>query len=354
MSTTYEATVAERVPKAAPGEINLQPGDRYDGVRIPSTKPRNLMFLATVLAVFAVLYLLPWGLIRLRSSENWIGSIYGPVMDYGFDTAGQNADVLLVGDSSLIMGVDPSLVSRELGLKVISLPNTIGSLRIVGEMVLQRYLKANRPPKLIVMYLNPWNLDYSHQDDGLSFYEGEEMMLRHGTAAEVMAFFRRYPAATLEFPFRFYMANPKNAWYTYRRHLRPGATAYATGGHDNALYMFGPITGNCTLPASKVQAVPLDSAKEFLEKYNRGSTRATVYLAPVPDCSNASLLANRSFAEIQAPAPRILKANDFLADPFYGHIQPEGVSDSTNLLVDYIRKILDSRPPQPISSRAKQ
>jgi hypothetical protein len=343
MPTIYETTVTEHRVGTVADEINLRPGDRYDSVAPPASRFQNLHFLRTVAIAFGVLYLLPWCLIRVPSMERWVGSIYGAVMDYGYDTAGQNADVLLVGDSSLIMGVDPSVVSRELGLKVISLPNTIGSLRIDGEIELQRYLKANRPPRLIVMYLNPWNLNYTHADDGLSFYEGEEMMLRHGSAREVAGFFLRYPAATLEFPFRFYMANPKNAWYTFRKHLRPGETAYATGGHYNALYMFTPIEGACVLPEAKTKAVPMDSGKEFLAEYNRGETQAAVYLAPLPDCRNSNRIATRSFAAIGAPPPQVLKANDFLADPFYGHIQPQGVADSTNLLVSFIKDKLGKK-----------
>jgi hypothetical protein len=340
MSTTYETAPPEVEAESAAAEINLQPGGRYDGVRALASRFENLRFLWVVLALFGVFYLLPWCLIRLPGTERWVGSIYGAVMDYGYDTAGQNADVLLVGDSSLIMGVDPSLVSRKLGLKVIALPNTIGSLRIDGEIVLQRYLKANRPPKLIVMVLNPWNLDYSHMDDGLSFYEGEEMMLRHGTAREVAGFFRKYPAATLEFPFRFYLANPQNAWYTFRNHRHPGEAVHATGGHYDALYMFQPIAGPCTLPESKTKEIPMDSAKEFLAEYNRGPSRAVVYLAPLPDCENSDLLTKRSFAEIGAPPPKVLAANDFLADPFYAHIQPDGVAASTNLLADFVADAL--------------
>ena len=343
MSTTLETTAAESRAGAALDEINLQPGARHNGIRPPASRFENLHFLWIVLVAFAVLYALPWCLIRVPSTERWAGSIYGPVMDFGYDTAGQNADVLLVGDSSLIMGVDPSKVSRRLRLKVISLPNTIGSLRIDGEIVLQRYLKANRPPRLIVMYLNPWNLDYTHQYDGLSFYEGEEMMLRHGTAGEVAKFFMKYPAATLEFPFRFYMANPQNAWDTFRNHRQPGQTAYATGGHYNALYMFTPIVGSCTLPESKVKVVPMDSAKEFLAEYNRGGTRAAVYLAPLPGCKNSEQLTARSFAEIGSPSPRVLKPGDFLADPFYAHIQPDGVQDSTNLLTDFLTSALSTQ-----------
>jgi hypothetical protein len=300
-------------------------------------------FLKVVLGLLLALYLLPWFLIRTPHMEDWAGSIYGAVMDYGYDTAGLNADVLLVGDSSLIMGVDPGMVSRALGLKVISLPNTIGSLRTNGEIVLNRYLKANRPPRLIVMYLNPWNLDYSHSDDGLSFYEGEEMMLRHGTAAEVFQFFLKHPTATLEFPYRFYLANPKNAWETFIHHRHPGLITHQTGGHYNALYMFGLLTGPCTLPSSKLDKIPMDSAREFLAEYNTPRTRAVVYLAPLPDCTNADVVTQRSYAAIGTVPPKVLPASDFLHDPFYAHVQPGGVADSTRVFTAFLRIALASQ-----------
>ena len=315
------------------------------GVRISQgpdhkARARSLPYLGRIVCVFAILYVIPWCLIRLPNLERWLPSVYGPTLDFAYQTAGENADVLLVGDSSLILGIDPSQMSRQLHLKVISLPNTIGSLRTDGEMSLQRYLKTNKPPKLIVLYVNAWNLDYSHIDDGISFYEGEEMMLRHGDASHLAWFARHHPFAILKFPFTFYVANVDYTIATWKDHKHPIEDTRATGGHYDALYTISPYELPCSLPQIKTREIPLDSAKEFLAEYTTQATKTLVFAAPIPNCGGAKLLTDRSYAEIGAAPPIVMKANDFKGDPFYAHPEPSGVAEATNNLTNAVRDAL--------------
>ena len=86
--------------------------------------------------------------------ERWSGSTWAPTLDYAFQTAGQNADVVIYGDSTALYGVDPLQMEKDLGLKVINLPNTMGSLPVVDDLSLKQYLAQNRPPKMIVFYMS--------------------------------------------------------------------------------------------------------------------------------------------------------------------------------------------------------
>ena len=90
MSTTYQTIPAEPKAEGSSGQINLQPGERYDGAPASASPPQNLHFLWTTLAVFLMLYLLPWFLIRASGTERSMGSIYGALMNYGYDTARGN------------------------------------------------------------------------------------------------------------------------------------------------------------------------------------------------------------------------------------------------------------------------
>jgi hypothetical protein len=315
------------------------------GVRISKGKDReaqtrSLPYLGRLACVFAILYIIPWCLIRLPHLERWLPSVYGPTLDFAYQTAGANADVLLVGDSSLILGIDPSQMSRQLHLKVISLPNTIGSLRTDGEMSLQHYLKTNKAPKLIVLYVNPWNLDYSHIDDGISFYEGEEMMLRHGDIRHLAWFARHHPFAILKFPFTFYIANVDYTIMTWKDHKHPIEDTQRTGGHYDALYSLAPYKLPCSLPEVKTREIPMDSAKEFLEEYTTRGTKTLVFNAPIPSCSGTEILTDRSYAEIGAAPPIVMNAHDFKGDPFYAHPEPSGVTEATINLTNAVREAL--------------
>jgi hypothetical protein len=305
-----------------------------------AARARSLPYLRALCWTFVLLYLLPWCLIRWPELERWLPSVYGPTLDYAYATAGLNADVLLVGDSSLILGIDPSRMARELHLKVIALPNTIGSLRADGEMSLQRYLHANRAPRLIVLYVNPWNLDYSHIDDGISFYEGEEMMLRHGHWKDIEGWARQHPFGLLKFPFTFYVANLESAIFSWKDHRHPIEETRSTGGHYDALYKVAPYDLPCTMPKAKTREIPMDSAREFLEEYTRPGTKTMVFNAPVPSCQGAGLLTGRSYAAVGAAPPKLMSAHDFKGDPFYAHPEPSGVPQATDNLTDAVREAL--------------
>jgi hypothetical protein len=283
-----------------------------------------------------LIYILPWFLLRVPSFERWGGSGYGPVMDYAYQTNGQNADIVLFGDSSEVLGIDPSKLSQELGVKVVALPNTIGSLRLTGEMAMQHYLAHNRPPKLIVLYVAPWNLNYSHEESKFLLFEGEEMLFRHGSFRDILAFFMTHPTDTLLFPLRLYEVNPKVSITTFLKHRHPSETAAATRGHYDPLYMVPPFDKPCTLPKAMIKNVEFDSAKSFVARYSTSATKVLVYNAPIPNCRNASILENRSYTAVDAAPPRTITPAHFKADEYYVHLEPTGVDQATGYLRDAI------------------
>lgn len=302
---------------------------------------QRVRYLVLFCMLSIALYILPWLLLRLPSFEYWGGSGYGPVMDYAFQTNGQDADIVLYGDSSEVIGINPMLLSRQLGVKVVALPNTIGSLRLTGEMAMQHYLANNRPPKLIVLYVAPWNLNYSHEESKFLLFEGEEMLFRHGSLPQIFAFFKTHPADTLLFPLRLYEVNPKVASVALLKHLHPSESAAATRGHYDPLYMVPPFVGSCKLPKKMIQDEAFDSARSFLDRYTTPSTKVLVYNAPIPACSNASILENRSYAAVQAAPPKLISPADYKADEYYIHLEPTGVDQATAYLRDAIASHFD-------------
>jgi hypothetical protein len=295
-----------------------------------------IRYLLGVLVPALIIYLLPWFLLRIPSFERWGGSGYGPVMDYAYQTNGQNADIVLFGDSSEVLGIDPSKLSQELGVKVVALPNTIGSLRLTGEMAMQHYLAHNRPPKLIVLYVAPWNLNYSHEESKFLLFEGEEMLFRHGTFSEIFAFFKTHPSDTLLFPFRLYEVNPRVAMTVFLQHRHPSETAAATRGHYDPLYMVPPFDKPCELPEAMVKRVDFDSTKSFVARYSTPATKVMVYNAPIPGCSNSLILQNRSYDAVGAAPPRTIDPKKFKEDEYYVHLEPTGVDQATGYLRDAI------------------
>ncbi len=301
-------------------------------------------YLVALMVLPLALYLLPFVLVRLPDFEHWGGCLYGPLLDFGFASSGENADVVIFGDSSALFGIDPRQMSAALGRRVINLPNTIGSLPVTGDMALRHYLRSNRSPSLLVFYFAPWNLNYSHEETSGLIYEGEEMLARHGSAAEIFAFARTHPLDPVLFPFRFYGAVPRAAVLGAMGH-RPGASMVAAAmGHVSTAPTVPVFGGSCRLPAELVREVGFDSAQALAAKYKSPETKIVFFIAPVPSCGNAAELTSRSYAILGAAPPKEMAAHVYKDDSFFIHLDPSAVPEATESLTAALRTALNDIP----------
>lgn len=287
-----------------------------------------------------VIYLAGFILVRVPSYERWGGSSWGPVLDYAFQTRDLNADVVIFGDSSALFAVDPIQMSRALGLKVVNLPNTIGGLPVVGDMALQRYLaNTGAPPKLIVLYFSPWDLDYARAQ-GTRLFEGEEMLVRHGSWTQIISFGFSHPREVFKFPFRVYSGFGPGSLASAIRPL-PGSQVAASRGHIVNLLPYAPLSSDCEIPHSDIQEQGAESVSRLMTKYSSPHTRTMLYLAPVPGCHNvASLLQSISEGPGVAPPP-VFPPRDFTADGYYAHVKLDAVPRATELAVEAVRMRLN-------------
>ena len=140
------------------------------------------------------------------------------------------------------------------------------------DLGLRRYLAHNKPPRLIVIYLPPWHLDTAHLNS-LVTYDGDEMLLRHGTFDEITGFYRHHVREYLEFPFTFYRVNSLTGFWNLRL-PDPELTDLArTQGHRDLPKGIPAIRGQCTLPADYVNGhLPVGTARELVDEFNTGQT----------------------------------------------------------------------------------
>src|SRR5579875_2859422 len=150
-------------------------------------KRRYAQYFLCATVIPLLLWVAAFPLVCSRSYEQWGETQWGPVLEFPFEAGTPDADVVVFGDSSAFLGVDPKLVNAELGVRSVVLPGTVGSLPVIGDAPLRAYLEHHKKPRLIVLYFTIWDLDFSHMAPGRLF-EGEEMMLRHGSAAEMARF----------------------------------------------------------------------------------------------------------------------------------------------------------------------
>jgi hypothetical protein len=298
-----------------------------------------LRYLACVLVIPALLWPVPFAIVRLPSYEHWSTSSYGAALEYGFDEHPKDADVVVFGDSSAFLGIDPRIVSATLGLKTVVLPGTVGSIPVTGDKSLQSYLEHNRPPRLIVFYFSAWNLDFTRMAKG-RYFEGEEMMLRHMTWREIAHFARKHPTEVLEFPFRLYSTFGPKLLQAKLHHVDRERAIGEALGHMDYKEPFPPLREPCSIPAEYMNRSADDSVQDLVRRYKQLGLDVMGYLAPVPQCRNSAALQQKSFARLAALPPGTLPAMDFAADDYYAHIEPVAVPASSALFAEAVSRQL--------------
>lgn len=295
------------------------------------------------LLIFMVLgYLAAFPVVRSNGYSQWRASRWGAMLDFAFSPGNQNADIVIFGDSSAFIGIDPRILEQQLGMKALLLPNTIGSLPIVSDLPLRRYLATHARPRLLIFYFSPWNLDYNHAKK-VRFFEGEEMILRHGNREEIRKFAWQHPTEALFFPFRFYNAYGKAIVYSIFRHPAPAPDLTASRGHMDDKDPFPKIAEPCTLPGKLFQDTSESSVQELADKY-KAQVPELVYMAPVPRCSNVEAALHQSFSGLHAAPPVVLPPSDFVGDLYYAHIKPASVPVASRLLLEAVKQRLGSSP----------
>jgi hypothetical protein len=299
-----------------------------------------LVYLACLLLLLPLLYVLPVIALQSKALRSYVHTTFGPLLATSYETKNEDADVVIFGDSTAMYGVDPLQASRELGLKVMNLPNTAGSLPVTGDEALKAYLKNNRPPRLLVFYFSSWNLNY--EKNALlreRSFEGEEMLLRFGSQQRIRRYAASHKGSAVQFPFRMYFvgAGPTLAqWF-----IKPDEHEALEQklGHIEMSPDAKRMEGGCSIPGRFLKPAGDDAVQALLAAY-APQLPTMVYIAPVPGCQGAEELTGRSFDDLHAAPPREIPASMFLADTLYAHPAPVGVPVATENFVAAVRKQL--------------
>ena len=120
----------------------------------------------------------------------------------------------------------------------------------------------------------------------------------------------------------------------------------ASLGHAPYLDPFGPLQDLCRLPSAYLKSYGVETVEQLARRYKTPGTDVMVYLAPVPGCTNSSALQQRSFSALAAAPPRLLPPTDFAADPYYAHIRPPAVPQSSEAFTGALKQRLQQTAPE--------
>jgi hypothetical protein len=290
-----------------------------------------MKYLMILLSVGIVMYLLPFLMERLTVFQPFSVSDWGNVLDHSYNLAGTDADIVIFGDSSALYGIDTPRLSAELGLRVINLPQSIGSLVIMGDLPLRRYLSQNKTPRIILLYMTPWNRDFNAVPD-VHAYEGTEQLVRHGTASELRHLLRTRPREILSFPLSFYLVGSSSTrlWNPGGIHFTPndGFLPYRST-------IAGPIAGDCAIPPQLLNLTSDRTLQQLQNSFRPTGARIVTMLAPIPNCAGAKQIANRLGASLM-----VLPSYDFADDTFLVHPIASHSAETTDRVAAELRKWL--------------
>ncbi len=325
----------------------LVPMEEHTVADVPfsPSKRQYVRYLLWTMVVPAILWVAAFPLVCSRSYEDWGETQWGPVLEFPYEAGTPDADVVVWGDSSAFIGIDPRLVNRQLGIASVVLPSTVGSLPVIGDEPLRAYLAHHRKPRLIVLYFSPWNLDFSHMAPGRLF-EGEEIMLRHGSRGEILRYELQHPLELLAFPVRLYSTFGSKLILEALHHKSRAREAFASLGHAPYLEPFGPLEDLCRLPATYLNQTSSRTVEDLQRTYRANGMQVMVYLAPIPNCNNSGALRQRGVPALGAEPPRLLPPTEFAADRYYAHIRPPRVPVASAIFADALRARLEQVAPE--------
>jgi hypothetical protein len=294
--------------------------------------PLHLLgYLCVLLAPTLVLLMvaIPWTRYVNTAPGKWMM----PAMDFRYSLKNVNADVVISGDSTGLVALDPLIMQQELHLSVVNVASLGSIFNVQLDDMLDHYLRYNKPPALIVVSLSPWNLRRQPVTPENSF-EGIVMLVRHGTWPEILHFAAKNPMVTLNFEFQVL-----RSLLVSFRHQDPAL-------HEELVEHrgFAPINPPALQHPCKVQNTYMDPgvadglAQHFYTKYSSAHTRVLVYMAPVPDCDGSNaFLAPHAHAAWLVPS-MVVPAAQMCQDGM--HLEASAVESNSHIADMDIEKYL--------------
>ena len=184
-------------------------------------------------------------------------------------------------------------------MKVLVLPSVSTSLPVSGFKPLERYLRTNKPPKLIVFYLSGWDLDFLHHPFTKIDEEGEEMLLMHGSWPEMFEYLRKHARKVALFPLHFYASSNHISDLVY---LREHESPTLEQGHILQLQHPYPMGSGCEFDLARIGFSAADtSIREGVQEFTKPGTQTVVMISPLPNCKHIEVVKQVTHPGLDVP-----------------------------------------------------
>lgn len=132
------------------------------------------MVLAPLLLFILAFRIIPSDWFVARSNSQYLANF-----GYGATLHNANCQVLLYGDSSAMVGLDPAAIQARTGLSACNIAEFEGMTQVSNALLVDRFLEHNPRPRFIVFMYTPEDLRNPRNWDGVSTFEATSFMVRH-------------------------------------------------------------------------------------------------------------------------------------------------------------------------------
>ena len=232
-------------------------------------------------------------------------------MNVGYGETLHNADcnILVYGDSTALLAVDPLVLQKETGLSACNISEFMGMTLVNGTMVVDRFLAHNPRPRYLLFVYAPEG--YVRQKDWGAFttFEAISFRLEHVRNLSTVWLFLRHPA-------EFFSWMETGLYYAIvqaRSPAAPEASRHLREPHRGHYPWGGANLTSCpasTLPEGQPDAAWIATLRT---KYGVEGTRVLVDATPMPACDPTFAFYKDKFGGLSDNRLETYPISDYLA-----------------------------------------
>ena len=183
------------------GEQNQPPGESaiFTSAHMaepPASRRRFYLYLLPIL-LFPVLliatafFVVPTDWFQQRADSTYL-------VNFGYATrlSGQDCPVLIYGDSTAMVGVDPRVITARTGLHACNIAEFEGMTLVTHTLLVDEFLAHNPRPRFLVFLYTPEDLSLPYDWSKVSTFEATSFLLRHERNLHTARVLAEHPGPT--------------------------------------------------------------------------------------------------------------------------------------------------------------
>lgn len=200
-------------------------------------------------------------------------------MGYGDRLHGAKCDVLVYGDSSAMVGVDPAVIEVQTGLTACNISEIEAVTTVMGTEIVDEFLRNNPRPKFLVFVFAPDDLNPQRGWSGPSRMEAVIYLMRTRRDLRTLGTLAQHPTDT----FGALEASLRELARDMRKPPLAVSSEHLRDEH-RGWYPYPKISATRCPPSAAPAAVDSAWIHELRTKYQSPKTQVLVLTVPVPAC----------------------------------------------------------------------